>query len=206
MRSLLRIAAAITSTVALTACGPSIFSLRVPLEEPGAHELVSAGSVSIDDQRPAAERKVHTGAGLFRCERWYGDETYVPSKVEYLRRLLQARTPAGGTLHVRLDRLDTIEYCENTANRAGAAAAAGAGAAAGGGAVYVQKDVPGGDSVLIRAAGEANGKPFEVSRGFDYSTLTVPFPQMPAYNPTYVALLRRAFDEIADEIASQPAR
>ena len=68
MGSLLRIAAAITSTVALTACGPSIFSLRVPLEEPGSHDLVSAGSVSIDDQRTASERKVHTGASLFRCE------------------------------------------------------------------------------------------------------------------------------------------
>jgi hypothetical protein len=179
----------------LTACGPSIYSLRVPLKDT-ATLTTAGGSVTIEDQRPESERKVHTGGGLMSCRRHYGDETYVPAKVDYLRQLLQARVPAGKTLHVKLDRLDTIEYCDNTANRGAAAAAAGTGAP------YIPPtDIPGGDSVLIHASGAIDGKPFDVKRGFDYSSLPVPFPQMPAYNPEYVVRFKRAFDEIADEIA-----
>lgn len=173
-------------TSMLAACGPSIYSLRVPLKDTAAL-TTAGGSVTIDDQRPEAERKVHTGGGLISCRRHYGDETYVPAKVEYLRQLLQARVPAGKTLHLRLDRLDTIEYCDNTVNRA---------------TKIGYKDVPFGDSVQIHVAGDLDGKPFEVKRRFDYSQLPVPFPQMPAYNPEYVALFKRAFDEIADEIVA----
>jgi hypothetical protein len=191
-----RLLMACATTSMLAACGPSIYSLRVPLNDTAT--LTTAGAaVTIDDQRPEAERKVHTGGGLFRCMRYYGDETYVPAKVEYLRQLLQARVPAGRTLHVRLDRLDTIEYCDNTANRGAAAAAAGTGAP-----YIVPADIPGGDSVLIQATGEVDGKPFDVKRGFDYSALPVPFPQMPAYNTEYVVRFKRAFDEIADEIVA----
>ena len=185
------------ATSMLAACGPSIYSLRVPLNDTAT--LATGGSsVTIDDQRPESERKVHTGGGLLRCMRYYGDETYVPAKVDYLRQLLQARVPAGKTLHVKLDRLDTIEYCDNTANRGAAAAAAGTGAP-----YIVPNDIPGGDSVLIQVSGEVDGKPFDVKRAFDYSALPVPFPQMPAYNIGYVVLFKRAFDEIADEIASR---
>ncbi len=171
----------------LTACGPSIYSLRVPLKDT-ATLTTAGGSVTIDDQRPESERKVHTGGGLISCRRHYGDETYQPAKVEYLRQLLQARVPAGETLHLRLDRLDTIEYCDNTVNRA---------------TKIGYKDVPFGDSVQIQVAGDLDGKPFDVKRRFDYSALPVPFPQMPAYNPEYVVLFKRAFEEIADEIAGK---
>ena len=109
------------ATSMLTACGPSIYSLRVPLNDTATLSTVG-GSVTIDDQRPEAERKVHTGGGLISFRRHYGDETYVPAKVECLRQLLQARVP--------------------------------------------------------------------------------PFPQIPAYNPEYVVLFKRAFDEIADEIVA----
>lgn len=191
MTCAIRVFVALLTTTILAGCGPSIFSLRVPLQDTAGLTTTAGNSVSIDDQRPEKERKVRTGGGLITCKRYYGDETYVPAKVEYLRQLLQARVPAGSNLHLRLDRLDTIEYCDATVNRS----------------------MPGnytpttsGDRVVISAAGEANGKPFDVSREFDYTFLTVPFPQMPASNNEYVVRFKRIFGEIADEIAGKAAR
>ena len=142
---------------------------------------------------------MHTGGGLISCIRYYGDETYVPAKVEYLRQLLQARVPAGKTLRVKLDRLDTIEYCDNTANRGAAAAAARTGAP-----YIVPTDVPVRRQRLIQVTGEVEWQAIRCEAPFDYSALPVPFPQMPAYNTEYVVLFKRAFEEIADEIGTAP--
>jgi hypothetical protein len=188
-------------------CGTSIFSLRVPLAEEARALAADAPNIVIEDQRPAAELEVHTGdSGLGRCERWYGDDTYVPSKLVYLEQLLAERFP-DSTVRVRLQQFDTVEYCDNTVNKEAVFAVAGASGAAGNQVFVSSRDIPGGDSVLVRLVGDINGVPFDVSREFDYSDLPYGFAEMPASNPAYRERLKLAMRAIADEIAgkSRPA-
>lgn len=180
----------------------SIFTVRVPLGD-GAPQGTFSPLIVIDDQRPAAAREVHTGGGLGRCERWYGDDTYVPPKIEYLRQLLNARAPPDAPINLRLQRFDTVEFCDNTARRAGAAAAMGASGALGHPVYTPAQGIPGGDSVLIRLQGEINGVPFDLSRRFDYEDLPYnALSEMPASNPAYRPRMTKAMNEIADEIAA----
>jgi hypothetical protein len=188
--------------VALGACGTTIHTLRVPLHESPPPLPTSADGVDFTDLRPQAERVTHTGKA-FSCQRWYGDETFMPGKLEYLEHLLAARLAPGEKLQVTVDRLDIIESCEDTASRAGAAAATGASYGAGNPIVYVASGVPGGDSVQVRVVGRfEDNHTFDFSRRFDYSDLTWKFTQLPAENPEYRNRLRKALDEIADQIVS----
>lgn len=191
-------------TISLQAgCGTSIFSLRVPLAEGAQAVVTDAPNIVIEDRRPATELEVHTGgSGLRRCERWYGDDTYVPSKLVYLEQLLAERFP-DATVRVRLQRFDTIEYCDNTANRAAVSAVAGASSATGNQVFVTSRDIPGGDSVLVRLVGDINGVPFDASRDFDYSDLPYGITEMPASNPAYRERLKLAMRAIADEIAAK---
>lgn len=180
----------------------SIFNVRVPLGD-RAPARASSAVIAIDDQRPAAAREVHTGGGLGRCERWYGDDTYVPPKLEYLRRLLTERAPPDASVDLKLQRFDTVEFCDNTAHRAGAAAAMGASGASGTPVYIPAQRIPGGDSVLIRLAGEINGVPFDLSRRFDYEDLPYnALIEMPATNPAYRQRMTDAMNELADELAA----
>jgi len=185
---------------ALAGCGTTIYTLRVPLDERAPSSITRAPGVEITDLRPHPERVTHTGK-TFSCQRWYGDETFVPSKLEYLKQLLSERLAPGETLQVSVERFDVIESCEDTASKAGAAAATGAGYGAGSPTVYVPSGVPGGDNVVVRVAGtfdEAHA--FDVSRRFVYSDIRWKFTEMPAETPQYRDRLRHALSEIADEI------
>ncbi|HKE96177.1 MAG TPA: hypothetical protein VKB34_17850, partial [Povalibacter sp.] len=124
-------------------------------------------------------------------------------KPAYLQQLIAQRVAQDKNAHVRLQRFDTIEYCDNTANKAAAAAVAGATGATGHSVYVPTRNVPGGDSVLIRLQGEINGMPFEASRSFDYSNLSYRFNEMPAANPQYRAQFQQAMNEIADEIVAK---
>jgi len=188
---------------ALGGCGTTIHTLRVPLHEEPRPPVAPVAGVEITDLRPAAERETHTGR-VFGCERWYGDETFVPSKLEYLKQLLAARLPPGATMQLKVHRFDTIEFCEDTADRAGAAAATGASYGAGNPTVHVATGVPGGDRVELHlevSLGAAD--PFVISRRFDYSDLSWKFTELPAASPEYRVRLRKALDEIADEIVKR---
>jgi len=188
--------------VVLSGCGTTINTLRVPLDEGSQPLTADTSRVDIRDLRPEAERVTHTGKA-FTCQRWYGDDTFRPSKLEYLKQLLAARLPPGETLHVVVERFDTIEFCEDTADRAGAAAATGASYGAGNPTVYVANGVPGGDRVEVRVVGEVRTTdPFDITRRFDYSDLRWKFMELPAANEEYRNRLRKALDEIADEIVS----
>lgn len=190
-------------TSSLLAGCTSIFTVRIPLGNGTPPLRTALPVIAIDDQRPASAREVHTGGGLGRCERWYGDDSYVPTKIEYLRQLLAERAPADATMDVRLQRFDTIEFCDNTANRAGAAAAAGASGALGTPVYIPAQSFPGGDSVLVRLAGEINGLPFDLSRRFDHEGLAYnALTEMPAANPTYRERMTNALNEIANELAA----
>jgi len=187
-------------TTALGGCGTTIGTLRVPLQEEPPSPVAQGSSVVIQDLRPVAERKTHTGR-TFSCQRWYGDETFVPGKVEYLRQRLAARLPPGATLELSVHRFDTIEFCEDTANRAGAAAATGANYGAGNPTVHVATGVPGGDRVEVHLeVSIGTAEPFDITRRFDYSDLSWKFTELPAANPQYRERLRKALDEIAEEI------
>jgi hypothetical protein len=181
----------------------SIFSVRIPLGDSSVAAPVAPSNIAVDDQRPAYERKVHTGKALRGCERWYGDETYVPSKIEYLQQLLAERISQPGTVSLKLRRFDTIEYCDSTASRGAAAAAAGATAAATGSSVYIPPlTTSGGDSVLVRLEGEINGAAFDLSRRFDYEDLPYnSLTEMPGDNPGYRVRMTSAMKQIADELA-----
>jgi hypothetical protein len=124
-----------------------------------------------------------------------GDDTFVPSKVAYLDRLIAERTPAERPVHIRLTRFAIIEYCEFTAggNSTGAARVAG-------GVIPGFTAAPTvGDTVVMRLAGEIDGRPFDVSREFDYGTL-YESPNAPSSYPAYRMLLRDRLDQIVDEI------
>ena len=185
---------------ALGGCGTTINSLRVPLHEGSRPLMTDASHITIADLRPEAERQTHTGQA-FSCQRWYGDDTFVPSKLEYLKHLLAVRLPHGDSLYLRIQRFDIIEHCEDTAAKAGAAGATGASYASGYPTVFVSKGVPGGDRVIVHIVGDIPGRgSFDVSRAFDYSDLRWKFTELPAANEEYRARLRKALGEIADEI------
>lgn len=190
---------------ALDGCGTTMNKVRVPLNEGPQLLTADTSGIDISDLRPEAERETHTGKA-FSCQRWYGDDTFIPSKLEYLKHLLAARLSPGETLRVDVERFDIIEYCEDTAAKAGAAAATGASYGAGNPTVYVSRGVPGGDSVLVRVVGRLGADPFDISRRFDYSDLRWKFMEMPAANAEYRARLRKALGEIADDIRAKVPR
>ena len=186
----------------LVLCGcTSVYTVKIPLasNEP---VFADAPQVVIEDERPSEDLETHIGKLFGPCARHYGDDTYLPPKLVYLEKLIADRVPANQPVRIRLDKFDTIEYCENTASRASAAAVYGA-TSASGSPVYMPANTrPGGDSMHVRITGEINGEPFDVSRGFDYENMSVGFTQMPSASETYRETLRKQLAEMADEIVA----
>ena len=192
-----RILILLATVAGLTAC-ETAQSIRVPLQAVQASDLVTR--VDIDDQRPEKEKEFHYGKGVFDCERWYGDLTFEPAKVEFLRQHVAARLPPGRSVTLSLLQLDTIEFCEDTSSRGAAAAAYGASSATGF-PVYMSGGVPGGDRFELRAKGAIDGKPFDLRRVFDYSDIR--FSNLPAESAEYRERIHKAFASAADEIVAQ---
>ena len=188
---------ALLATLGLTAC-ETAQSIRVPLQ--AVQTPVVATRVDIDDQRPEAELQFHYGKGLLDCERWYGDLTFEPAKVEFLRQQVAARLPPGRSVTLSLLQLDTIEFCEDTSSRAAAAAAYGASSASGF-PVYMSSGVPGGDRFELRTRGAIEGQPFELRRVFDYSDIR--FSNLPSESLEYRERIQKAFASAADEIVAK---
>lgn len=198
-----RITVLLASSFALGGCGSTIYTVKIPLSQDPQAVSADTANISIDDRRPEFERTTHTGRNRFACERWYGDETFLPSKLVALEGLIADRIPANKNVTLRLDRFDTIEYCANTASRAGAAAAYGASSASGNPVYIPATTVAGGDSVHLRLTGEINGTPFDVARVFDYDGLPHKAFQMPSSGSRYRELLWNSMGELADEIVSR---
>lgn len=181
------------SAGALAGC-TTVYSVRIPLAEGAPTLSTERPNISIEDRRPPETRKVRYE--FPRCERWFGDDTYVPAKLVYLKQLLAARVPQDTAITMRLDTFDTVEYCNNSAHKAGAGAVAGAT----GGTVFIPvKDDPNADHAFLRLAGEINGLPFDVSRRVETADLKPGFWT----NPTYHQRLRHAVGEMVDEIAGK---
>src|SRR5262245_51265779 len=134
----------------LAGCGSTIYSVKIPLAANPEATIQDAPHVQIEDARPEAERKTHTAGGLWSCQRWYGDDTYQPPKLVALDKLIADRVPATKPVKIRLEKFDTIEYCDNTANRGAAAAATGASGGAGMPIYVPASTTPGGDSLHVK--------------------------------------------------------
>ena len=187
----------------ITGCGTSVYSVRIPFSENPEAVFVDSPHVTIEDTRDEDARTTHVNPSIFSCQRWYGDDTYQPPKLIYLDKLIAERVPAATPVSIRLDKFDTVEYCDNTANRAAAAGVAGASGATGTPIYMPANTIPGGDSVHVHLAGEINGVPFDVRRAFDYDGLPYKFLEMPAANSTYRERLRKMMGEMADEIVAK---
>jgi hypothetical protein len=193
----------LATSLLIIGCGSSVYSVKIPLSERPEAVYADAPHVAIEDKRDDVARKTRVNGSLFSCKRWYGDDTYQPPKLVYLDHLIAERVPSTTQVNLRLDVFDTIEYCDNTANRGAAAAATGASAGAGLPIFVPASTRPGGDSVHVQLAGEINGVPFDVSRAFDYDGLPYKFTEMPAANSTYREYLRKMMAEMADEIVAK---
>jgi len=176
---------------ALAGC-TTVYSVRIPLAE--RTPPADRPNISIEDRRPPESLKVRYE--FPRCERWFGDDTYVPAKLVYLKQLLAARVPKDTAITVRLNAFDTVEYCYNSAHKAGAGAVVGA---TGGTVLMPVHDDPNADHASIRLAGEINGIPFDTSRRVETADLKPGFWT----NPDYHERLRRAMGELVDEIAKK---
>lgn len=179
----------------LAACETSSHPLKISLVEDPTIAVDDSPRIVIDDARPHRERLPHRGKDISRCERWFGDEMFLPSKLIYLDQRVAERTPNSVKVHLRLTRFDVVEYCEHAAGGNSTSAAMNA-----------NKSLPGftpqpvvGDTVVLRLAGDINGVPFDVSRQFDYGTL-YRSPRKPASYPAYQALLRSRLEQIIDKI------
>jgi hypothetical protein len=199
----IRFVSLLTTCLAFAGCGTSIYTVKIPLTPDHEAVAADAANITIDDRRPEFERTTHTGRQRFVCERWYGDDTFEPSKLVALEQLLAERIPPGKQVTLRLDRFDTIEYCANTASRAGAAAAYGASSASGNPVYLAPATVAGGDSVHLRLTGEINGRPFDVARVFDYDGLPHKAFGLPSSGARYRELLRNSMGEVADAIVAR---
>ncbi|HEU4780340.1 MAG TPA: hypothetical protein VFS58_10715 [Steroidobacteraceae bacterium] len=181
----------------LVGCGTSIYNLKIPLGENSA-AVADSPRVSIDDVRPRTDRIPHRAKDVVSCERWFGDDTFLPSKLVYLDKRVAERTAFNMNVHIRLTRFYVIEYCEQSVSGNATASARTAG-----GLIPQFTPAPiNGDTVVLRLAGEINGMPFDESRRFDYGTL-YKFSQPPSANPTYRALLRSKLEEIVDAMVNK---
>jgi len=178
----------------LAGCSTSIYNLKVPIGEiPAA--ATDSRLVSIEDARPRKDRVPHLAKDVVSCERWFGDDTLVPSKLVYLSQRIADRARVDMKVHIRLTRFDIIEYCEQMVSGNATAAAAIAG-----GSIPGFSPAPiNGDTVVLRLAGEINGMAFDESQQFDYGTL-YKFSQSPSANSIYRELLRSRLEDIVDAI------
>lgn len=131
------------------------------------------------------------------CEHWFGDDTFIPSRITYLRTRVAARTRADMQIRIRIERFDVVEYCEfvSGGNATGAAQATSG--------MISSRPAPAiGDTVMMRLAGDVDGVPFDESSRFDYGTM-YSFPDAPSSSPAYLAQMRARIDLLIDVIANK---
>lgn len=166
--------------------------------------LQSPASITFDDRRSEPDRKTRINPDE-GCARWYGDTFIAPSKQALLRHLLATRASAESALAVVLERFDTVEYCGQSAARVAALAQAAAAAAVTGSTAYYDvPTIPGGDVFVLRVAGSINGKPFDISKGFNYGDVT--FSNFPSESPIYRQRVSEVFNAAVDAMLAIAAK
>jgi hypothetical protein len=162
--------------------------------------LLAPESISIDDRRNEEDKKTRLNVNS-KCVRWYGDGFISPDKKSYLKHLVATRTSSSATTRITLNRFETVEYCELSALLAAAnAASASAGYISTTSKKTRYQIPPGsrGDVFLLRIAGEVNGRPFDITKGFDYSDIR--FLSFPSENAEYRKRLEKSLSEAVDEV------
>lgn len=173
----------------LYGCGSTLKNLKIPLIEDPPAVFVDSPRVLIEDARSRKELEPHRGKSISSCERWFGDDTFIPSKLVYLDLRAEERTPKGVQIKIRLTHFDVVEYCESSSTADSASA--------GPSAPSITAAPVVGDTVVLRLAGEVNGVPFDFSNQFDYGTLYWS-PRLPSSYPAYRKLLRDRLDKLID--------
>jgi len=125
-------------------------------------------------------------------------------KITYLRQVIESRAPPRAHLNVVIERFETLEYCDETAQKLVPAS--------------VIKDLldsmastenlSAGNIFVLRVAGKINGTPFDVSKGFDYHDVKyLSFPsESPEYQRRISQALQRAVDEVLVSGSAPPGR
>jgi len=184
--------------VSVGGCQTAVETLRIPLGEGvGTPGQTNVTRVAIEDLRPVAERRPHRGKQIMSCEHWFGDDTFVPSRIAYLQRRVADRTRADMRIHILLRRFDVVEYCEFA--RGGDATGA---TQVSRGTVAFSPAPVNGDTVVLRLSGEVDGVPFDQSSQFDYGTM-YRFPNPPSGSPEYREQLRGRLDLLIDDIVNK---
>ena len=183
----------IVGSLSLVGCATTIYNLKIPLDEASATAPLKAdGRVVIEDRRPEMERKAHLGKEIKSCERWFGDDTIVPSKLAFLAARVSDRTRSDMQIHILLKRFDIIEYCEFTSGGNGTSAA-----------TFGFTPAPNtGDTVVVHLTGEVNGMPFDLESRFDYGKMYYRFPNLPSSSLQYRGQLRDRLEQFVKEIAN----
>ena len=182
----------------LAGCAPSIYRLRIPMSDGVSAPVAKAERrVVVEDARSAAERRPHRGRNIMSCERWFGDDTIVPSKMQFLAGEISHLTRSDMQVHVRVTRFDIVEYCEFVPVGEGT----GATRAVAGSNAGVHGAPTTGDTVVMRLAGDVNGTPFDLESRFDYG-LMYRFPNPPSSSPEYLGQFRGRLEQLAKDVAN----
>lgn len=188
----------VVCALAIGGCQSTVRRLKISLFDEFADAVpAQLARVSIEDMRPASERRPHRGKDIMSCERWFGDDTFVPSRIAYLRKRVADRTRADMAVHIRLERFDVVEYCEfsKPGDATGAATSQAGSTGFKTAAMY-------GDTVILRLAGDVNGVPFDQSSTFDYGAM-YHFPNAPSTSPDYLRQLRGRIDLLIDGVVNK---
>lgn len=182
----------------LAGCGTSIYNLRIPMVEgPSAEVAKAEPRVVIEDLRPEKERHAHRGKKIMSCERWFGDESIIPSKLAFIGTRISDLMRSDMHIHIRLTRFDIVEYCEFVpVGDATGAARAVAGSSGG-----VNQAPATGDTVVMRLTGDVNGTPFDLESRFDYGHM-YRFPNPPSSSPEYLRQFRGRIEQLVKDVAN----
>jgi hypothetical protein len=179
-------------------CQSAVHRVKIPLgDEVSVAAPGAVARISIEDLRPVADRRPRRGKQIMSCEHWFGDDSFIPSRVSYLQARVAQRTRDDMRIHIRLLRFDVVEYCEFV--RGGDST--GAAKTSSGSMGFTPAPVNG-DTVIMRLAGEVDGVPFDQSSRFDYGTM-YSFPDPPSSSPAYRAQLRARLDLLIDDIVNK---
>ena len=175
---------------------------RIPLESTKAASPASptVATVSLVDARSKQDREFHLG-GHPHCYRSYGDDSFVPPKVEYLRHVVEAKAPSSAKVQLKVSRFETIEYCDGSVERTRPSGLAATVAGVTGGKVLLPVDPPKGikgDRFTLHLAGTVDGTPFDISEEFDYDDIK--FTNFPAESSEYRQRIERAIDAAVDQL------
>lgn len=189
IRRTLGYSSALAASVLAVGC---VFQQKVTLPEPSAAAPSAGVVVQVVDVRDSSQKATHLSTHP-HCIRSYGDDFIAPSKIDYLKRVIESRAAPQSHMNVVIERFETLEYCDATASKIVPPS--------------VIKDLldymassehlSAGNIFVLRVAGKINGTPFDVSKGFEYND--VKYLNFPSESPEYQRRISQALQRAVDE-------